>query len=251
MICELADEERVECILPLRLTGTALAVYRQLSKEQRADIDEIKRAFTTAFTVNAFVVFEQFATRRLRDRETVDEFLTTLERLAHQVRERPPEKWIAYAFIAGLPHHVRQQLRASARMDTLTLDQLCARARAILVEDHRPINQIVAVAQRPQADAVEVIANQNGRNSVCCPCPNPTYLDNGSTHPLMIKLGYCHEIWNWYFVSVVGAAEKYFKSLWILAFYRLAQEIAGHRPKDSDGRREKLFQEIICTCIFF
>ena len=86
--------ERAE-ILPLRLTSGSLAVYRQLSKEQRADIEDIKRALTTAFAVNVFVSFEQFARRRLRDGETVDEFLAPLERLARHVGERPPEKWIA------------------------------------------------------------------------------------------------------------------------------------------------------------
>ena len=71
------DEERVDCILPLRLTGDALTVHRQLKKEQRADIEEIKCTLTTAFAT-----FEQFATQRLCNRETVDELLAALERLA-------------------------------------------------------------------------------------------------------------------------------------------------------------------------
>ena len=61
IICELADEERVECILPLRLMGGALNVYQQLSKEQRADIEEIKHTLTTAFAIYAFMAFKQFA----------------------------------------------------------------------------------------------------------------------------------------------------------------------------------------------
>ena len=92
MICKLADEESVERILSLRLTGRALAVYRQLSKDQRADIKEIKRALTTAFAIDAFMAFEQFAMWRLCNGRTVDEFLAALERLAHKVEERPPEK---------------------------------------------------------------------------------------------------------------------------------------------------------------
>ncbi len=51
MICELADEEMVEHILPLRLTSEVL--------------------------VDTFVAFEQFVTWRLCDGETVDEFLAT------------------------------------------------------------------------------------------------------------------------------------------------------------------------------
>ena len=79
MICELADEERVKHILLLRLMGGALTVYHQLSKEQRADIEEIKRVLATVFAIDVFVAFEQFATWRLRDGETVDEFLAALK----------------------------------------------------------------------------------------------------------------------------------------------------------------------------
>lgn len=176
MICELSDEDRVERILPLRLTGGALAVYRQLSKEQRADLEEIKRALTTAFAVDAFMAFDQFAARQLRDGETVDEFLAALKRLALQVGEMPPEKWMACAFVSGLPQRVRQQLRASARMDTMTLDQLRARARAILVEGREPGDPTVAAARRPCADAEELIADQSGGNVVCYKCAGPNHL---------------------------------------------------------------------------
>ena len=75
MIGELADEERVECILRLRLTGWVLAVYRQYS---RADIEAIKCALTTAFIIDVFVAFEQLAMRQF-----CDELLAALERLAH------------------------------------------------------------------------------------------------------------------------------------------------------------------------
>ena len=90
----------VKCILLLRLMGGAM--YWLLSKEQRADIEEIKRALTTVFAVDAFVAFEQFATQWLCDGETVNEFLAALKRLACQVGDRPPEKWIACTFVAGM-----------------------------------------------------------------------------------------------------------------------------------------------------
>ena len=96
MICELADEEMVEHILPLRLTSEVL--------------------------VDTFGAFEQFAMRQLYDGGTVDEFLAALERLACHVGESPPGKWIAYMFIAGVLQYVRKQLWVLVQMDTLTLD---------------------------------------------------------------------------------------------------------------------------------
>ena len=45
----------------LRLSG-ALTVYRQLPKEQRADIEKIKCVLTTVFTIDVFIAFDQFTT---------------------------------------------------------------------------------------------------------------------------------------------------------------------------------------------
>ena len=179
MICELSDKERVERILPLRLKDGTLTVYWQLTKERRADIEEIKYALTTAFALYVFVAFDQFTMLRLCDGETVDKFLATLKRLALQVGEMPPEKWIACMFVAGLPQPVRQQLQALAQMDTMTLDLLHARAWAILVENHNSIDPIVATVQRPHTDAVEPTADQSGGNLVCYLCTNPNPLGNG------------------------------------------------------------------------
>ena len=53
MVCELCALDRVEYILPLQLRGGALAVYWQLSQEQRMDQEEIKRALMTAYELGA------------------------------------------------------------------------------------------------------------------------------------------------------------------------------------------------------
>ena len=52
------------------------------------------------------------------------------------------DKVLACAFVAGLPEAVRQLLRASSWMDMLTLEQILARARAIMSDDCN----VVAVA---------------------------------------------------------------------------------------------------------
>ena len=42
LVCELCAMKNVERVLPLRLRGGALAIYRQLSAEQKADAEQIK-----------------------------------------------------------------------------------------------------------------------------------------------------------------------------------------------------------------
>lgn len=46
LIYELCKVKKIERFCPLRLRRGPLAVYRQLSKEQKADIGQIKQAFT-------------------------------------------------------------------------------------------------------------------------------------------------------------------------------------------------------------
>ena len=75
IVYELCAMDKVERIFPLQLRGSALAVYRRLSKEQRANTEQIKQAHTTAYATDKFNAFDQFVTRRLRPGETVDEFL--------------------------------------------------------------------------------------------------------------------------------------------------------------------------------
>ena len=63
--------KNVERVLPLSLRGGALAIYRQLSTEQKADAEQIKQALITAYAADAFNAYDQFVTRKLRPGETV------------------------------------------------------------------------------------------------------------------------------------------------------------------------------------
>ena len=82
LVCELCAVKNVERVLPLRLRGGALAIYRQLSAEQKADAEQIKQALITAYAADAFNAYDQFVTRQLSPGETVDESFAELQRLA-------------------------------------------------------------------------------------------------------------------------------------------------------------------------
>ena len=60
LVCERCVMDREEHVLSLRLRSGALATYRQVIKEKRADPAEIKRALMTAYATDAFNVFDQF-----------------------------------------------------------------------------------------------------------------------------------------------------------------------------------------------
>ena len=52
LVCELCAMKNVELLLPLRLRGGALAIYRQLSAGQKADAEQIKQALIIAYATD-------------------------------------------------------------------------------------------------------------------------------------------------------------------------------------------------------
>ena len=116
LVCELCAMKNVKRVLPLRIPGGALAIYRQLSTEQKADAEQIKQALITTYAADAFDAYDQFVTQQLHPGETVDEFFAELQVLAWLVGGPLPERWLTCSFISGLPQHIKHLLRASSRM---------------------------------------------------------------------------------------------------------------------------------------
>ena len=139
MVCTLQTPAAPqECVIPLRLRGGALSVYRQLPSEDKKDAEKVKSALKRAFALDKFSAYERFADRRLRPGESVDIFLAELEQLA-SLFGGMTEEGISCAFVTGLPDSVRQVLKAGARVDSLSLRELADRARAILHESQEVV----------------------------------------------------------------------------------------------------------------
>ena len=60
LVCKFCAMDRVEHVLLLCLQGGALVMYQQLSKEKRADPEEIKKALMTTYVTDTFNTFNQF-----------------------------------------------------------------------------------------------------------------------------------------------------------------------------------------------
>ena len=112
--------DNIECVLPLKLRGGALSVYRPLTHDQREDLQQVKHALLAAFAPDPFVAFDTFVSRRLRPRETVDRYLGDLQDLARLIEENTSDRWLSCAFMSGLPGPVRRQLCGSSRMGHMT-----------------------------------------------------------------------------------------------------------------------------------
>ena len=172
--CELCEISKIERVLPLRLKGATREAYRQLSKEQRDEVEEIKRALVKAYGTDSFVAFEQFTTCRLHPEETVDEFLTDLQRLARLVGETLPECWIKSAFVNGLPSDVKGLFRSSTRLETLSLREVLERARAVFVDTRD--EHLAAVARPEQTSHTPSIFKSRQSDVTCFRCGGPNHL---------------------------------------------------------------------------
>ena len=59
LVCRLSRVKNIECVVPMRLSGGAYAVYQQLSEEKRADFACIKDVLYTAFALSPVMACKQ------------------------------------------------------------------------------------------------------------------------------------------------------------------------------------------------
>ena len=130
LITKLKKTEDLHIVLPMFLEGNALAVYTELSENQKKDVKDIKGALRNAFSVNPFQAYEQFTKRVWRD-EPVDVYMTELRKLA-RIAGVGSDELLLRAFVTGLPDVVSRELRAMSEIETLALPNVVDRARALM-----------------------------------------------------------------------------------------------------------------------
>ena len=172
LVCKLRDIECLEEVIPLRLTGGAFTVYQQLDEEKKRDAACIKEALIAAFERDSFVAYDAFIARRLGPNETVDVYLADLRRLA-SLFGGVPEAALACAFVSGLPDSAKHILRAGSRMETMSLSQLLARARSVLV-DGAP--GVAASANGVCGSAPNEKKTSTRKQVLCFTCNGPNHL---------------------------------------------------------------------------
>ena len=166
MVCNLQTPPAEELIvIPLRLKGGASAVYQQLSVEERKDVTKVKTVLKRAFAADKFMAYEKFVDRKLRDGESVDVYLAELKQLS-TLFGGLSEEGLACALMAGLPDAVRQIMRAGARMESLSLTEIVARARAILCEEQTVPSASAFLGQTPRSQGVSAMRGLNPSSRV-------------------------------------------------------------------------------------
>lgn len=129
LVAKLQKVDDLTTFLPLFLSGSAFAVYKQLGGGDKEDYTKLKKALLTAFSVNSFSAYEQLRVRTLVDGETVDVYLADLQRLVALIGQENSEPLLKCAFVAGLSYDLAAQLKSIAAVEDLALHELVSRTR--------------------------------------------------------------------------------------------------------------------------
>lgn len=132
LVASLQQIDKLHTFLPLFLTGGAFSVYQSLTAETKGDYDGVKRALTSAFSLNPFKAYEEFTSRRLMMGESVDVFLADLARLARLVTDSNTDGWLKCAFVNGLPEEAKAQLQAACSLSDMSLSDVVEKARNLV-----------------------------------------------------------------------------------------------------------------------
>lgn len=173
LVCRLRGVTDLKTVVPLKLTGGAFAVYQHLPDKSKEDFKTVKNALISAFSIDAYVSYEQFISRRLKPDESVDVYLADLRNLAN-LFGGIPDKALTCAFVAGLPDSVRRLLRASSRIETFTLEEVLARARAVMTEDQACVGT-AAIAAGIRYEARSQQPNKR-ELMTCFECGEPNHI---------------------------------------------------------------------------
>jgi len=126
--CKLLNiEDKLATVIPLRLTGEALLIYKSMPDKKKNDAKEIKAQLQKVFGLDSMKAYRLFSQRKLQNDETVYSFAADLERLASCAWIG--QKTVALAFVAGLPDEVSSEIEILGKRNSFNLEELIEEAQ--------------------------------------------------------------------------------------------------------------------------
>ena len=127
------DIEKIAA-LPMLLDGRAFDLFSGLTSEDQRSYDAVKAALSEAFGPDPQEAFEQFRSRSIQPGESIEEYMSSLRRLATVIcmGQEPQEYFLRQAFLAGLPTEVSKNLLSEAGKENNPLQDLIQMARSLL-----------------------------------------------------------------------------------------------------------------------
>ena len=141
MVCKMMKwTDEVE-YLPLMLTGEAFVVFDQMPEDDKSDVEKVKRRLRKAFCLQPSQAYLQFTSRKYIQGESVDFFLSDLQRLiilsgVESKYQEVVEPLVKQQFLLGLPVNVSANLQSvlSASGDEKKMAEIVELARVMLAQ---------------------------------------------------------------------------------------------------------------------
>ena len=109
--------------LPALLEGETLAIWMDLSTEEKDSYETVKQTLTSKLTPVSFVTLDEFHRRKLLPGEALSVFVQHLKKLLLQAMPAldttTRDQLLLRQFVAGLPQAVSWQLRATGQAKDL------------------------------------------------------------------------------------------------------------------------------------
>ena len=119
--------------MPTLLEGEALAVYLDLSEDEKKDYKVARQKLIDRLGPMKFTSLDEFHARKLHPGESLSVFLHTLKRMLTQAMPESDaatrQQLLRHQFLSGLPSPVSKQLRAAGTVNDL--DAIVQRAKLL------------------------------------------------------------------------------------------------------------------------
>ena len=170
LVAKLKKIDSLANFIPLFLEGSAFSVYDQMSEDDKLEGSKIEKTLLDAFAMNIYSAYDMFRTRMWKDGEAVDSYLADLKKLARRC-DIDDDILLKLAFICGLPTSVSCTLRASSRVNQMTLVEVVEQARVLIEES--TASACVAAERRQQQPTQQ--SQQQSKVCMLCKGTHPTY----------------------------------------------------------------------------
>ena len=148
LVSKLSKVEEIQNLIPLYLEGSALAVYMEMSEDDKRSAEKIEERLKEVYTDGPFVAFAKLSNLKWKG-EAVDAYANELRRLAGLAGFQGDslEQIVRLSFVNGFPDSISAELQQIDGVKTMQLNALIPKARIFASVKAAP-SSIGAVAAR-------------------------------------------------------------------------------------------------------
>ena len=132
LVAALTEVEKVSQFLPLYLEGSALAVYLEMSEEDKEDVEKIKQRLKQVYSDSVFVAYSKLTSMSWTG-EAVDVYATEIRRLVGLAgfTGTEAERLVRLTFVNSMPESISIELQQIKSVENMAMNEILARARVL------------------------------------------------------------------------------------------------------------------------